>query len=323
MIFVMVLLGGITRLTESGLSIVDWRPLSGVLPPLSDAAWLAVFRAYQETPEFQRVNFWMSLADFKAIYWVEYLHRVWGRLIGVVFLVPFIYFLVRRRFNRSLAVKLALVFALGALQGLLGWFMVSSGLVDRPAVSQYRLAAHLGLALILFGYVLWVALDVLRPMRTRFPAASRLRTHAAWVLTWAFLTMITGAFVAGLDAGAIYNSFPLMGGRLAPAEMFDLQPWPRNFFDNAAAVQFNHRVLAILLVVLALALWLRTVRAGVAGHARHAVDALAAMIVAQAVLGVGTLLSGAEIGLAVAHQAGALVVLTLAVWTVHAFRSAP
>ena len=323
MIAAMVLLGGITRLTGSGLSIVDWRPLGGILPPLTDDDWWAAFRAYRETPEFRRLNFWMGLADFKAIYWIEYLHRAAGRLTGVVFLVPFAWFLIRRRLGRRLAGKLAVAFILGGLQGVLGWFMVSSGLVDRPSVSQYRLAAHLGLALFLFGYLLWIALDLSRTAQAwaACGAARRLRAHALLVLAWAYFTAITGAFVAGLDAGAIYNSFPLMGGRITPAEMFDLRPWVRNLFENAATVQFNHRAAGLFLAACALAFWLRVVRARVGGRLRRSADALAAVILAQLALGIGTLLTGADIVLAAAHQAGAVLVIALAIATAHGLRA--
>ncbi len=323
MIAAMVLLGGVTRLTGSGLSIVDWRPLGGILPPLTDDDWSAAFRAYRETPEFRRLNFWMGLADFKTIYWIEYLHRAAGRLTGVVFLAPFAWFLIRRRLGRRLAGKLAVAFVLGGLQGVLGWFMVSSGLVDRPSVSQYRLAAHLGLALFLFGYLLWIALDLSRPAQARAAraAARRLRAHALLVLAWAYFTAITGAFVAGLDAGAIYNSFPLMGGRIAPAELFDLRPWARNLFENAATVQFNHRAAGLFLAAFALAFWLRVVRARVGGRLRRSADALVAVVLAQLALGIGTLLTGADIVLAAAHQTGAVLVIALAIATAQGLRA--
>ncbi len=316
MVFAMVVLGGVTRLTESGLSMVDWRPIMGTLPPFGEAEWQDVFARYKATPEFQKVNFWMTLADFKGIFWFEYMHRVWGRAIGLVFIVPFGIFLWRRRLDRSLAIKLAIGLVLGGVQGVLGWVMVKSGLVDRPAVSQYRLAAHLGLAILIYGYLLWIALDLMAGRGGG--RRDRLRAHAQWVLAWAFFTAITGAFVAGLDAGHIYNTFPLMDGRIVPDVMFALEPWMINFFENAATVQFTHRVVAILLVVIVLHLWLRGVRApGSTGRLRLW---LAVAVVAQAALGVSTLLSGVEIWIAATHQAGAMVVLTLALWTTHASR---
>ena len=306
MVFIMVVIGGFTRLTESGLSMVDWRPIMGTLPPLSDAAWQEVFERYKASPEFRKVNFWMTLADFKGIFWFEYIHRVWGRAIGLVFVLPFAYFLIRRRIDRRLGVRLAIGLVLGALQGVLGWVMVRSGLVERPDVSQYRLAAHLGLAIVIYGYLLWIALELLVKTR-RDMGAARLRVHAGVVAAWTFVTAITGAFVAGLDAGRAYNTFPLMDGQIVPEAMFELDPWFINFFENAAAVQFTHRVVAILLVIAILALWLRAPR-------RIGVW-LAVAAVTQAGLGISTLLTGVELWLAATHQAGALVVFTLAMWT--------
>ncbi len=315
MIFVMVVLGGITRLTESGLSMVDWRPIMGTLPPIGEAEWQGAFERYKSSPEFHKVNFWMTLADFKGIFWLEYAHRVWGRAIGLVFVVPFVYFLWRRRIARGLGVRLAVGLVLGALQGVLGWVMVQSGLVDRPDVSHYRLAAHLGLAIVIYGYLLWLALEVMTgPRGARAPG----RRFAGAVAAWAFFTAITGAFVAGLDAGRAYNTFPLMDGRLVPEAMFDLEPWVINFVDNAAAVQFSHRVVAIVLVVAVLLLWRRTMRA--TGAPRRLGGWLAAAALAQAGLGVATLLTGVEIWIAATHQAGAMVVFTLALGTAHAWR---
>ncbi len=319
MIFVMVVLGGVTRLTESGLSMVDWRPVMGMLPPLGEAEWSDAFARYKSSPEFRKVNFWMTLADFKEIFWFEYVHRVWGRAIGIVFVVPFAYFLWRRRIDRGLGARLAIGLVLGALQGVLGWVMVRSGLVERPDVSQYRLAAHLGLAIAIYGYLLWIALEILAGRGDGRRA--RLRVHAASVAAGAFLTAITGAFVAGLDAGRAYNTFPLMDGRIVPEAMFDLDPWMLNFFEIAAPAQFTHRVVAIVLVAAILALWLRARRRR--GAPRRLGAWLAAAAVAQAGLGVAVLLTGVEIGLAATHQAGAMVVFTLALWTAHACRNRP
>ncbi len=251
---------------------------------------------------------------FKGIFWFEYIHRVWGRAIGVVFAVPFAYFLLRRRIDRGLGARLAIGLVLGALQGVLGWVMVRSGLVERPDVSQYRLAAHLGLAILIYGYLLWIALNILVGPR-RDADAVRLRFHAGAVAAWTFFTAITGAFVAGIDAGRAYNTFPLMDGQIVPEAMFDLDPWIINFFENAAATQFTHRVVAILLVVAVLALWLRAPRRIGAW--------LAVAAVIQAGLGVATLLTGVEIWIAATHQACAMVVFTLALWTAYACRDGP
>jgi len=283
----------------------------GWLPPLGEAEWQDAFIRYQSTPEFRKVNFWMTVTDFKGIFWLEYIHRVWGRIIGLVYALPFLYFLWRRYIDQRLGIRLAIGLALGVLQGLLGWAMVQSGLVDRPDVSQYRLAAHLGLAIAIYGYLLWIAMDVLiKPQGDR--QAVRLRFHADTVVAWTFLTAITGAFVAGIDAGRAYNTFPLMGREIVPEAMFDLDPWIINFFENAATVQFIHRAVAILLVVAVLALWLRSPRRIGAW--------LAVGVVVQGGVGVGTLLMGVEIWIAATHQAGAMVVLTFALWTAHACR---
>ena len=244
LVFAMVVLGGVTRLTGSGLSMVNWKPLSGVLPPLSQAAWDREFEHYRDTPEYAYVNKGMTLDGFKGIFWFEYAHRLLGRLIGVVFMIPFVYFLLRRRIEPALAPKLVTMFVLGGLQGLLGWYMVKSGLIDDPHVSQYRLAAHLGLAILIYAYMLWTAFTILHrgdsaSPRTRFALLATVLAIAV------FVTMMSGAFVAGLKAGFIYNTFPLMAGKLVPDGMWSVTPIYLNFFENATTVQFNHRLLAM------------------------------------------------------------------------------
>ncbi|MBT5050246.1 MAG: heme A synthase [Rhodospirillaceae bacterium] len=318
MVAVMVVLGGATRLTESGLSIVDWRPVTGILPPFSAADWQALFDAYKHSPEFQKANFWMSLADFKTIYWLEYLHRLWGRLIGVVFVVPFIWFASHRQISPGFALHLCGIFVLGALQGLMGWYMVKSGLVDRPSVSQYRLAAHLVLAFIIYGYLVWLALRCLRPVAARpQKTAITFRTHAVVLCVLALITVTAGAFVAGIDAGLAYNTFPLMDGRWVPDGVLRLTPRWINFFENTATVQFTHRTLGISLLVLTLWLWLRVRTKGSVTRARRLVELLAAMVSAQAALGVATLLNEVPVGLGILHQTGALAVFTVAIWVVY------
>lgn len=323
MVFVMIVLGGVTRLTESGLSIVDWRPVTGWLPPLSDTEWRTLFAAYQGSPEFRHANFWMTLADFKEIYWLEYLHRLWGRVIAVAFAVPFVYFLARGRLKGGLAVHLWTLLALGAAQGLLGWYMVRSGLVDVPTVSQYRLAAHLALAVLIYGYMLWLAFGLFFRERPPPPRADgTVRALAFVALAWAFLTMLSGAFVAGIDAGLAYNTFPLMDGRLLPRGLFALSPWMANLFENTATVQFNHRVLAILLVVYLTGAWLLVRRRGQPAPISRAFACLAMTGGVQACLGIATLLSGVALPLAAAHQVGAIAVLTAALWAVAVTRPA-
>lgn len=316
MIFVMVLLGGATRLTGSGLSMVEWQPLS-ILPPLTQAEWQETFAKYQSFPEFLKKNSWMTLQDFKGIFWLEYVHRLWGRLIGAVVLLPLIYFAARGAIDGKLAKRLAVIFVLGGLQGALGWFMVASGLNERPEVSPYRLAAHLGLAVVLFGALAWLALTVrapdLRMMRiARVPAA-----FAGLVL----LTILSGAFVVGLDAGLTYNTFPLMDGRLIPSGWGALDPWWRNLFENVTAVQFDHRVLALTTVACALALrvWLHGKLP--TRKAERAADAVAAMALVQAGLGVATLLLVVPVSLGVIHQGGALVLLGSTLWLLSELRT--
>ena len=307
MIFAMVVVGGVTRLTESGLSIVEWAPLSGAIPPLSHAAWQALFDAYKQTPEFRAYNFWMGLSDFQSIFWMEYAHRLLGRLIGVVFLAGLIWFYARGAVRGRLAAQLAAAFVLGAAQGVLGWYMVKSGLVDRPDVSHYRLAAHLALAVAIYGWLLWIVLDLSDIRRE----GSR-RGFAALLLGWVSVTMVWGAFTAGLDAGELYNTFPLMGGQIVPPDAFSLDPAWLNVVQNGATVQFVHRCLAIGFVVLVLGYWL-VVRARASAW-------LAVVALAQASLGVATVLSFVAIPIAAVHQAGALTLFSLAVWNLRASR---
>ncbi len=327
LIFAMVVLGGVTRLTQAGLSMVDWQPLMGILPPLDEAAWLALFHDYRQFPEYQKLTLGMTLAEFKRIFLFEYAHRLLGRGIGVAFVLPLLYFLVRGRVRGALAPKLAIMFVLGALQGLLGWYMVKSGLVDRPDVSPYRLTAHLGLAIVIYGYILWVAMGLLAPRQPR-PAAGRVgrgygvaRVFAPVFAGLVFVTILSGGFVAGLDAGFAYNSFPLMEGRFVPLDVLRLEPAWRNAFENLPLVQLDHRLLAKLTLLAALGLWASSgaasARAALPVGARRALTALLAMALIQFGLGVATLLLVVPIPLAALHQAGALALFTLALWSCH------
>ncbi len=317
LIFIMVVLGGVTRLTESGLSMTDWRPVTGWLPPLDSAAWQAEFAKYQASPEFQKVNSSMSLEGFRTIFWFEYSHRLLGRIIGVAFFVPFVWFLARGRLSGTLTARLAVIFVLGGFQGAVGWFMVASGLVDRPYVSQYRLAGHLGLAVLIYALILLLALSlVMRPVYGIAEAAiDRLRGGAWWLVGLIGLTMLSGAFVAGLDAGHAYNTFPLMDGRLVPEGYLADRPWWANPFENIAAVQFDHRVLAVvtLAAVLVFAFWAQRFRLSLGSFA--VIGTLTAMALIQVGLGVATLLLFVPVWLGALHQAGAMVLLTLALLT--------
>lgn len=317
MIFAMVVIGGVTRLTESGLSITEWRPVTGALPPLSEAEWQAEFAKYRQTPEYREINAGMTLAEFETIYWWEYVHRLWGRLIGAAFLLPLLWFIIRGQVRGLLAWRLAGIFVLGGLQGGLGWYMVQSGLADRIDVSPYRLAAHLGLAVVIYALTLWTALDLLAERRGGPVGLARL-TRA--VVALVFLTIVAGAFVAGLDAGMIYNTFPLMDGRLTPAGYGDLDPWWRNLFENAAAAQFNHRWLGILTLLVALGVVASAARADPSRRQRSWFYALGALALLQVGLGIATLLLAAPIVLAACHQAGAVALLTAALGAAHALR---
>ena len=319
MVLAMVVVGGVTRLTHSGLSIVEWQPLVGTLPPLSADDWNAVFAKYRETPEYRLVNFDMDLDGFKRIFWWEYFHRLLGRVTGAVFLLPFLWFLLRGSIAHKVAWQLGGVFALGALQGALGWYMVKSGLVDDPRVSHFRLTAHLGVALAILAAELWIALGLLSPARAP-PGSPALAKAAVAIAGMVFVMALSGGFVAGLRAGSAYNTFPLMNGHLAPPEILALEPWWRNFFYNMATVQFVHRTIAWLLVLVVPFFWWRTLAAPLAPGARAACHLLLAALVLQVSLGIATLLLAVPVALAAAHQAGAALLLAASLWVAHELR---
>jgi cytochrome c oxidase assembly protein subunit 15 len=319
LVFAMVVVGGVTRLTHSGLSIVEWQPLIGAVPPLGDAAWEAEFSKYKRTPEFKQRNFDMTVECFKGIFWWEYAHRLLGRAIGVVFLLPFLYFLVRKRIDRPLAWKLAGIFVLGGLQGALGWYMVASGLVDDPRVSQFRLTAHLTLAFLIHAAMFWVALGVLVPERYGSPPG--LRKLGTLLVVLVFAMVVTGGLVAGIRAGYAYNTFPLMNGHFIPPEILMMQPWWKNFGYNMATVQFDHRIVAWALAILVPLAWLQAWRSpAVARHASWAATALVFAVSLQITLGIFTLLLRVPVELGAAHQGNAVIVLTCALWLRHALR---
>ena len=322
MIFFMVVIGGITRLTESGLSITEWQPIAGILPPLSTAAWQEAFAKYQTIPQFQAIHSDMSLADFKAIYFWEYLHRLWGRLIGIVFALPFLYFLIRGRISWALAPKLTLIFVLGGLQGALGWYMVESGLEHRIEVSQYRLAAHLFAALLIYGAMFWVALDLFwpRPEPARGWRSVALRRVLNLILFLVAATLIAGAFVAGLRAGYIYNSFPLMGGNLVPSDYAVVTPFWLNWFESPAAAQFDHRILAETTWLVIALTWLYSRGLNLLPRTSLALDLLVVVATLQAVLGIATLVFVMPLPVAVTHQAGAVLLVTTALFARHTMR---
>ncbi|NOU08025.1 MAG: COX15/CtaA family protein [Hyphomicrobiaceae bacterium] len=317
MVFVMVVVGGATRLTGSGLSITEWKPIMGAIPPLSEADWLAALAKYREIPQYKLLNKGMSLEAFKAIFWWEWGHRFLGRLIGLVFVLPYLYFLLRGVIRGRLAVALFGLFVLGGLQGALGWFMVQSGLVERTDVSQYRLMAHLTFASVLFAALVWTALSIGRKKRTQVRLATVARGStvlALAIVVGVMLQIALGALVAGLKAGLTYNTWPLMDGRLVPKGLATLQPLWRNVFENVTTVQFDHRIVAYVLALLVLVQMVRVVRSADDAGSRRSAMALGGAVVGQLALGVWTLLAVVPISLGLLHQAGAMVVLGLAIW---------
>jgi cytochrome c oxidase assembly protein subunit 15 len=323
LVFAIIVVGGVTRLTHSGLSITEWQPIVGTIPPLTAADWQAAFDKYKATPEYQQVNKGMSLDAFKRIFWWEYAHRLLGRIIGVAFLLPFLWFAVRRRIPEGYGWKLVGLFVLGGMQGVLGWYMVKSGLVADPRVSQFRLTAHLSLAFVIFGAMFWVALSLLHPQRAAIasPEAHAARRWSFAIVVLVFAMIVTGGFVAGIRAGFAYNTFPLMNGALVPPELFMLEPAWKNFFWNMATVQFDHRVGAWLLFFLVPVLWWKLRRApGLPARAEKAGNALLGMLAIQIALGIATLVLVVPLPLAALHQAGAVAVFALALSVAHALR---
>jgi len=330
-VFSMVILGGVTRLTKSGLSMTEWKPLS-IKPPMSDAEWEEEFEKYKQFPEFYKLNPDMTMAKFKPIYWFEYSHRLLGRALGVIFAVPAAYFAYRGYITRALAPRLGLLFCAGGTQGAIGWWMVKSGLEDVPTgddditrVSPYRLATHLTSAFLIYSTLVWTGLGVLQRVPAALEGAQlegvmRLRAVSKPLVCLIGVTAVSGAFVAGMKAGHHYNSFPLMDGQLVPEGYFEMQPFYRNFFENIATVQFDHRVLATTTFSSVWALWCISRRVVLPPQARLATNLLAAAVSGQFALGIVTLLNAVPVSLGAAHQGGALTVFTVALYLMHTLR---
>ena len=326
LIFAMVVLGGVTRLTHSGLSMVDWKPVTGILPPMSDTEWLAEFEQYKQSPEYLKINKakGMGVEEFKSIFWFEYGHRLLGRTIGLAFLLPFLFFLALGKIKRKMVPRYLIMFILGGLQGVLGWYMVKSGLVDKPSVSQYRLTAHLLAAISIYVFIFWHVLSLWNS--NRVPAsdsrARGLKKHGLIVSGLIIVMIISGGFVAGTKAGYTFNDFPFMHGSLLPPGGLSLQPWWLNFLENLATIQFTHRVLAIVVMFVVLSYVIR-------GWKNRAIDSsthnlftlLLLMLIVQLALGVTTLIYVVPVALGAAHQAGALLLLTIAVMSNHRLRA--
>ncbi|KAJ6814313.1 cytochrome c oxidase assembly protein COX15 isoform X2 [Iris pallida] len=329
-VFSMVVLGGVTRLTRSGLSMTDWK-FTGSLPPLSEEQWLLEFEKYKQSPEYKRVNKGMNLEDFKFIYWMEYAHRMWGRGLGVMFALPCTYFLAKGFITRQLGLRLSALFALGGTQGLIGWWMVKSGLEEppseyvQPRVSPYRLATHLVSAFVIYCGILWTALSVVMPEPPNgsvswVNGAAKIRKLALPVSLLVGITALSGAFVAGNDAGHAFNTFPKMGDTWIPDDIFSMEPLIRNFFENTSTVQFNHRVLATATLISIGSLWMASRKIDLHPAVQSLIGNTLGMAALQVTLGISTLLSYVPVSLASAHQAGALTLMTLMVLLTHTLR---
>jgi heme a synthase len=324
MVLVQVMLGAVTRLTGSGLSIMEWQPIMGAIPPLTDAEWHRVFGLYQRIPEYTLVNAGMSLDEFKSIFWWEYVHRLWGRLIGVAFLAPFLWFWVRGHLRGRSTRRLIAIFALGGLQGLMGWIMVASGFADRTDVSQYRLVLHLLLALVIYGALLWSALDMFYPACARLePRVHQvLRRHCRIMMAVIMVEIAIGGFVAGLDGGLVYNNFPMMGEHWIAPDLFSEEPWWANFFENPVTAQFLHRLTAGFVAIVLISLVVRARRADLGSDVKRRFYYLPFGLLGQAMLGIATLMLVVPLPLAVAHQAGAFMLFSLGLYALHGLRPA-
>jgi len=324
LIFAMVVLGGVTRLTQSGLSMVDWKPVTGFLPPIGEVEWQAEFDKYKTSPEYLKKNIGMSLDGFKTIFWFEYGHRLLGRTIGLAFLIPFLIFLWQGKIRRPLIPRFVTLFILGGLQGVLGWYMVKSGLVNIPQVSQYRLTAHLVAAITLYAFILWTAMNLLRSQQIidTHPAVTGLRKHGYIVTAIISLMIISGGFVAGTKAGYVFNTFPMMDGQWLPPGGMALNPWWLNLFENLATVQFSHRVLAIVVAITIFTYSLRGWRSKQINDTTcFTFTMLFLILLIQIGLGITTLLHVVPVTLGAMHQAGALILLTIALILNHRLKS--
>ncbi|WP_407556271.1 COX15/CtaA family protein [Winogradskyella sp. 4-2091] len=319
LIFVMVVVGGITRLTHSGLSISNYKLISGTIPPMNEVEWNEAFELYKQYPEYQKLNNHFTIEEFKDIYFWEWIHRVIGRFIGLVFFIPFVYFLIKKRLSKSTIKKATILLIMGGFQGFLGWYMVKSGLVDRPDVSHYRLAAHLTTAFLTFAYTFWVALDLIFPDKKIIDR--KLRNFIRISLVVLVIQIIYGAFVAGLDAGWIHNHWPLMneGKWIHETVFIEQNPTYLNFFEGKSGVQFVHRTLAYIVAILILVIWYKGNRIATTPNQKRGINALLIMVGIQFSLGVLTLILAVPVWLGVLHQVGAFILLSAMIFTLHRF----
>ncbi len=318
LIYAMVVIGGITRLTHSGLSMVEWNMIVGSMPPMSDADWQVPFEKYQASPEYKIINNQFSLQEFKSIYWWEFIHRMLGRTIGVVFLIPFFYFLIKKKFDRPFLKKMFVLLLLGALQGVLGWFMVKSGLQKEPHVSHYRLAAHLISAFTVFGFTFWYAMDLLYPKTSaQDDVSKKVKLLGKITFSVIVLQIIYGALTAGLKAGLFYNSFPKMGPAFFPDTIVSFEPFWKNFLENPSGVQFMHRYIAYAVVIMVVFLWETSRRMQLSRLQRVASNVMLGVVCVQFLLGIITLLYAVPITMGVLHQTGAFVLFASALFFMH------
>ncbi|SFN86252.1 cytochrome c oxidase assembly protein subunit 15 [Bizionia echini] len=318
LIFIMVVVGGITRLTDSGLSMSDYKLITGTIPPLNDAEWQEAFALYQQYPEFQKLHSHFTIEDFKSIYFWEWLHRVIGRTIGLVFIIPFLYFLIRKQLTRKTIKKCIVLLGLGAFQGFLGWYMVKSGLVDRPDVSHFRLAAHLTTAFLTFAATLWVALDLIYPNKKVIDKKFRNLIIVSFILL--IIQIIYGGFVAGLKAGLLHNHWPFMNeGKFMHHTVYILEPYYKNLIENPSGIQFIHRTLAYLVVASIFILWFKTREMTLTNLQQKSINALLILVGFQFLLGVLTIIYAVPLWLGVAHQVGAFFLLSAMTFTLHRF----
>ena len=320
LVFAMMILGAVTRLTDSGLSMVTWHP-TGVLPPIGTEQWMAEFELYRQFPEYQQLNRGMTLDSFKSIFWFEYSHRMLGRLIGLVFLLPFCYFWLRKMIKPGLTPRLVVMFFLGGLQGMLGWYMVQSGLVNNPQVSQYRLTAHLLTAIMIYGFILWTIFNLAVGDPYRRLVDSKVpgwRKASLGLISLVLLTIVSGGFVAGLNAGLIFNTFPLMGGNIIPEGIGALSPWFLNPLENMVSVQFNHRWLAISTGLLLVVWYIRGRSFFDEPKLQRGFKLVGMMVIIQLALGIATLLLQVPVVLGALHQAGALLLFSALLFNIHA-----
>ena len=319
LIFIMVVVGGITRLTHSGLSMPDYKLISGTIPPINDQQWQEAFELYKQYPEYQKLNSNISLTEFKGIFFWEWLHRVIGRFIGLVFIIPFLYFIITRQLDKSTIKKTIILLILGSFQGFLGWYMVKSGLVDRPDVSHYRLAAHLTTAFVTFAFTLWVALDLIFPIKQTINKTYRNLIRIGLAIL--FIQIIYGAFVAGLDAGFIHNHWPMMseGKFMHETVLTEKTPVYKNFIEGRSGVQFVHRILAFIVVISIAIIYIKGKKIAVSNHQLNGLNSLLILVGLQSLLGVLAILLQVPLWLGIAHQIGAFLLLGSMIFTLHRF----